>query len=157
MGGHYVPMDDMSSSLELAEVEARTKAMVKTKVRRRLLPIIFVAALMCYLDRTNMSFAAKRMKIDLGFSKAVYGFGAGIFFLTYATFGIPSSLIVKRMGARTGLPLILVLWGLSSGGMAFIRNRLGFLFGASPHWSHRGRLFPAVIYYLTLWFAEEAW
>lgn len=128
---------------------------VNAKVQRRLLPILFIAALMCYLDRTNLSFAALDMNDDLGFSERTYGVGAGVFFATYAAFGVPASVFVKRIGARVGLPFILFAWGLASGAMALINNVRDFyvlrlLVGATE-----SGFFPAVIYYLTLWFAEE--
>lgn len=138
-----------------AESDARMRAVVDAKVRKRLLPVLFIAALMCYLDRTNLSFAALQMNTDLGLNDIVYGIGAGIFFATYAVFGIPGSLLVKRMGARIGLPLILVLWGLASGGMAFINNTTDFYILRLLVGATEAGFFPAVIYYLTLWFAEE--
>ncbi len=153
MGKHYVRLG--GSSIEVAESEVKMKAVVDQKIRTRIIPILFIAALLCYIDRTNLSFAALQMNKDLRLSHSVYGIGAGIFFATYAVFGIPSSLLVKRMGARLGMPLILILWGIASGGMAFIQSTRDFyvlrlLVGATE-----AGFFPAVIYYLTLWFDEE--
>ena len=154
MGGHYVPVR-ANSRTALSDDEIRLRDTVNAKVQRRLLPILFIAALMCYLDRTNLSFAALDMNTDLQFSESTYGIGAGVFFATYAAFGVPSSVLVKRIGAKVGLPLILLAWGLASGAMALIRNKTDFyalrlLVGATE-----SGFFPAVIYYLTLWFAEQ--
>ena len=137
------------------ESEARMKAVVDAKVRARLLPVLFVAALLCYIDRTNLSFAAIQMNKDLGFSNIVYGVGASIFFATYALFGIPSSLMVKRLGARIGLPLILILWGFASGAMAFVNGTFDFYFLRLLVGATEAGFFPAVIYYLTMWCSEE--
>lgn len=128
---------------------------VNAKVQRRLLPILFIAALMCYLDRTNLSFAALDMNTDLGFSDRTYGVGAGVFFATYAAFGVPASVLVKRIGAKIGLPLILLAWGLASGAMALINNKRDFYVLRLVVGATESGFFPAVIYYLTLWFAEE--
>lgn len=155
MGGHYVAVRSGARPESISDDEIRMRDTVNAKVQRRLLPILFIAALMCYLDRTNLSFAALDMNTDLGFSERTYGVGAGVFFATYAAFGVPSSVFVKRIGARLGLPLILFAWGLASGAMALINSVRDFyvlrlLVGATE-----SGFFPAVIYYLTLWFAEE--
>ncbi|CDF39686.1 member of major facilitator superfamily MFS_1, containing a MFS domain [Chondrus crispus] len=131
------------------------RATVDAKVQRRLLPILFIAALMCYLDRTNLSFAALDMNTDLGFSERTYGIGAGVFFTTYAAFGIPCSVFVKRIGAKLGLPFILLAWGLASGAMALITSVRDFYLLRLLVGATESGFFPAVIYYLTLWFAEE--
>lgn len=155
MGGNYVRLGGDGPSIEQSESEVKMKAVVDQKLRNRILPILFIAALMCYIDRTNLAFAALQMNKDIGLTKTVYGNGAGIFFMTYALFGIPSSLLVKRMGARFGMPLILVLWGIASGSMALIQNKRDFYILRLLVGATEAGFFPAVIYYLTLWFAEE--
>lgn len=155
MVGSYLRLGSPSDSIELAENEARMKAHIDKKVRWRLLPILFIAALMCYLDRTNLSFAALEMNHDLGLTDTQYGVGAGVFFATYASFGIPCSIFVKRIGARLGLPFILVLWGLASGAMAFIQTTHDFYVLRLIVGATEAGFFPSVIYYLTLWFSEE--
>lgn len=110
---------------------------------------------MCYLDRTNLSFAALDMNTDLNFSERTYGVGAGVFFATYAGFGVPCSILVKRIGAKFGLPLILIAWGIASGAMALITNKLDFFILRLLVGATESGFFPAVVYYLTLWFAEE--
>lgn len=154
MGGHYVPLRQTTAE-PLTLDEIRIRDAVNTKVQRRILPILFIAALMCYLDRTNLSFAALDMNSDLGFSERTYGVGAGVFFATYAAFGVPASVFVKRIGAKFGLPLILFAWGLASGSMALINTVRDFYILRLIVGATESGFFPAVIYYLTLWFAEE--
>ena len=76
---------------------------VIAKLSRRILPLIFLSYLVAVLDRANISFASVQMNADLGFSAAVYGFGAGVFFVGYSLFEIPSNLMLVRFGAATGL------------------------------------------------------
>lgn len=155
MGGHYVAVRSGARAESLSDDEIRMRDTVNAKVQKRLLPILFIAALMCYLDRTNLSFAALDMNTDLGFSERTYGVGAGVFFATYAAFGVPSSVFVKRIGAKLGLPLILFAWGIASGAMALINNVRDFYILRLLVGATESGFFPAVIYYLTQWFAEE--
>src|ERR687896_2631737 len=97
-------------------VEQRTM----TKVAWRLLPLIIVIYFVAYIDRTNVGFAAISMNADLGFTAYVYGWGAGIFFLGYALFEVPSNVILHRVGARVWIARIMVTWGIVSGCMAFV-------------------------------------
>src|SRR6478609_9150485 len=98
---------------------------VLAKVRRRLIPFLFLLYIVAYLDRINVGFAALQMNQALGFSSAVYGFGAGIFFLSYALFEIPSNVILARVGARLWIARIMITWGLVSSGMMFVRTAGG--------------------------------
>lgn len=95
------------------------------------------------------------MNGDLKFSERTYGVGAGVFFATYAAFGVPSSVFVKRIGAKLGLPMILFAWGIASGAMALINSVWDFYMLRLVVGATESGFFPAVIYYLTLWFAEE--
>jgi MFS transporter, ACS family, tartrate transporter len=119
------------------------------KVTRRLLPFLFLLYVVCFLDRVNLGFAALQMNQDLGFSPAVYGFGAGIFFLGYVLFEVPSNLILARVGARVWIARIMITWGLLASAMMFIRGPLSlyglrFLLGATE-----AGFFPGMIYYLS--------
>ena len=98
------------------EVEIRTLA----KVSKRLVPFLIVCYFVAYLDRVNVSFAALTMNQDLGLSQTAFGFGAGIFFLTYFIFEVPSNLLLERFGARKWIARIMLSWGILSGLMAFI-------------------------------------
>lgn len=121
------------------------------RVRRRLVPFLFLLYIFAYLDRINVGFAALQMNEALGFSAAVYGFGAGIFFLSYTAFEIPSNIILARVGARRWIARIMITWGLASAGMMFVRDAssfytLRFVLGAAE-----AGFFPGIIYYLTRW------
>ena len=95
------------------------------------------------------------MNDDLGFNEHIYGVGAGVFFATYAAFGVPSSMLVRKLGAKVGLPLILFAWGLASMAMAFIQNVTQFYLIRLLVGATEAGFFPSVLFYLTQWFAEE--
>jgi len=123
-----------------------------TKVRWRLIPFLFLLYVVAYLDRVNVGFAALDMNRELGFSAAVYGFGSGIFFLSYTLLEVPSNLILARVGARLWIARIMLTWGLVSTAMVFVNGAalfyvLRFLLGAAE-----AGFFPGLIYYLTHWF-----
>src|SRR2546430_2487931 len=86
-------------------------ATVIRKAQRRILPFLFICYLFAYLDRANVAFAKLTMLPDLGFSEAVYGLGAGLFFIGYFLLEIPGALIVERFGARRWIARILITWG----------------------------------------------
>ena len=124
------------------------------KVSRRLLPFLFLLYIVCFLDRVNIGFAALQMNRELGFSPAMYGLGAGIFFLGYVLCEIPSNLILARVGARIWIARIMVSWGVIACAMMLIRGPMSliglrFLLGAAE-----AGFFPGMIYYLTLWYPE---
>jgi MFS transporter, ACS family, tartrate transporter len=118
----------------------------------RLLPFLFLLYILCYLDRSNVSIAALQMNKELKFSSATFGFGAGIFFLGYALFEVPSNLILARVGARRWLARIAITWGLLACAMIFVRTRaqfytVRFLLGVAE-----AGFFPGVLYYVSQWF-----
>lgn len=131
------------------------------KVMRRLMPFLILCYFVAYLDRLNVGFAKLQMNAALGLSEAAYGLGAGIFFIAYFLFEVPSNLALARFGARRWIARIMVTWGLVSALFAFIQPiasatgfsndtvfyTLRFVLGAAE-----AGLFPGVIYYLTLWF-----
>jgi ACS family tartrate transporter-like MFS transporter len=141
-------------------VEVRTIA----KVARRLVPFLIVCYFIAYLDRVNVGFAALTMNQDLGLSQTAFGFGAGIFFIAYFIFEVPSNLLLERFGARKWIARIMLSWGIISGMMAFtptiarvtgLGNEYSFylirvLLGAAE-----AGFFPGIIFYLTLWFPTE--
>lgn len=127
---------------------------VLRKVSRRILPLLFLLYLLAYLDRINVGFAQLQMESALGFGDTVYGFGAGIFFIGFALFEIPSNLILHRLGARLWIGRIMVSWGVISTGMAFIQTPthfyvMRFLLGVAE-----AGFFPGVIFYLSQWFPD---
>jgi len=125
-------------------------------VSRRLIPFLFILYVVSFLDRVNVGFAALEMNRDLGLSPAVYGFGAGIFFLGYSLFEVPSNLILARTGARVWIARIMITWGLIAAGMMFVRGpasfyALRFLLGIAE-----AGFFPGIIFYLSEWFPSDA-
>ena len=144
----------------LQNVEPRTIA----KVTTRLVPFLVVCYFVAYLDRVNVGFAALTMNEDLGLSQTAYGFGAGIFFIAYFIFEVPSNLLLERLGARTWIARIMLSWGILSGLMAFLPwiSRVTGLSNENSFYVLRVLLgaaeagfFPGIIFYLTLWFPAE--
>jgi ACS family tartrate transporter-like MFS transporter len=129
-------------------LEQRTIA----KVSARLVPFLIVCYFVAYLDRVNVSFAALTMNKDLGLSASAFGFGAGIFFLAYFLFEVPSNLFLERVGARKWIARIMFSWGLLSGGMAFIVGETSFYVVRVLLGIAEAGFFPGIIFYLTLWF-----
>jgi MFS transporter, ACS family, tartrate transporter len=121
----------------------------------RLLPILTLAYMINYLDRTNISFAALTMNKDIGLTATQYGRGAGIFFLGYCLFEVPSNLALYRFGARLWIARIMITWGLLSIAMAFIGGAwtfyiMRFLLGVAE-----AGFFPGVAFYLAFWFPAQ--
>lgn len=122
------------------------------KISWRLIPSLFFLFILNYLDRVNVGFAAISMKSDLHLSNAVYGTGAGIFFLGSAIFDIPSNLLMVKIGPRVWISRIMITWGILATLMMFVRGErsfylLRFLLGMSE-----AGFFPGMIFYLTYWY-----
>ncbi len=141
-------------------VEIRTIA----KVSKRLVPFLIVCYFVAYLDRVNVGFAALTMNHDLGLSETAFGFGAGIFFIAYFIFEVPSNLLLERFGARKWIARIMLSWGILSGAMAFIPAIARATGLGNEHSFYLLRVllgvaeagfFPGIIFYLTLWFPAE--
>jgi len=133
------------------EFEARTYR----QVNRRLIPFLFLCYILAYLDRVNVGFAKLQMQQDLGISDTIYGIGAGIFFIGYFLFEVPSNLILHRVGARFWIARIMVVWGVISATMATVTNvtmfyALRFLLGVAE-----AGFFPGIILYLTYWYPRR--
>ena len=128
------------------------EAAVLGKINRRLIPFLMLLYLVAYLDRVNIGFAALEMNHELGFSDAVFGFGAGIFFIGYFLLEVPSNLILERVGARFWIARIMITWGAISAAEAFMKDAptfytLRFLLGVAE-----AGFFPGIILYLTYWY-----
>jgi MFS transporter, ACS family, tartrate transporter len=131
-----------------AELETRALR----KVTLRIVPFVMLLYFIAFIDRVNIGFAALTMNKDLGFSPTVFGFGAGIFFLGYFLFEVPSNLVLDKVGARIWIARVMITWGLISGAMAFVQGpksfyALRFLLGAAE-----AGFFPGIILYLSYWF-----
>ncbi len=122
------------------------------KISWRLLPLIVLSYLIAYIDRTNVAFAALTMNKDLGISAYLYGWGAGIFFLGYALFEVPSNMILAKVGARRWIARIMITWGLISGAMAFATGPVSFLVLRFLLGVAEAGFFPGIIFYLSTWF-----
>ena len=127
-------------------LESRTLA----KVSARFLPLLVVCYFIAYLDRVNISFAALTMKADLGLSATAYGFGAGVFFLAYFFFEVPSNLLLAHFGARKWIARIMFSWGLLSGAMAFVSGPNSFYLLRSLLGIAEAGFFPGIIFLLQL-------
>src|ERR1700760_3092413 len=138
-----------------------TEKRVIGKVMRRLIPFLIVCYFVAYLDRVNVGFAKLHMNQALGLSEAAFGLGAGLFFVGYFLFEVPSNIFLEKVGARVWIARIMITWGIVSAAFAFIPSitavtgipttgvfySLRLLLGAAE-----AGVFPGIIFYLTLWF-----
>ena len=125
------------------------------KVDVRLLPFLFLCYILAYLDRVNVGFAKLQMLKDLSMSDAAFATGAGIFFIGYFFFEVPSNVLLKKFGARMWIARIMVSWGVISACMIFVKGEwsfyaMRFLLGLAE-----AGFFPGVIFYLTLWYPSK--
>ena len=135
-----------------AALESRLADVALSKARRRLISFLFVLYLVAYLDRINVGFASLQMNRELGLTESVFGLGAGLFFLAYSLFEVPSNLILERVGARRWIARIMISWGVVAMAMIAVRGApsffaLRFVLGLAE-----AGFFPGVILYLTFWF-----
>ncbi|MCA0313211.1 MAG: MFS transporter [Candidatus Melainabacteria bacterium] len=145
------------TEIERNEVAKDAPILTQTlrKVSLRLLPFLFILYIVSYLDRINLSFAALKMNADLGFSDSEYGFGAGIFFLGYCLFGIPSNHIVEKFGPRRWIALIMVLWGFITIALCLVRDPFTFALVRFILGAAEAGFFPGMLLYLTYWFPKR--
>ena len=134
---------------------AVNESSVYAKVAWRLIPFLFFCYVAAYLDRVNVGFAKLQMLSDLGFSETVYGLGAGVFFIGYFIFEVPSNIILHKVGARLWIARVMLTWGLISGAMMFVRTPTMFYVMRFALGLAEAGLFPGVILYLTYWFPSE--
>ena len=141
-------MDTVFSS----EVDTTVRKSAYRKIAFRLMPFLMLCYFCAYLDRVNVGFAKLQMMSDLQFSEAVYGLGAGIFFIGYFLCEVPSNIVLHKVGARRWIARIMITWGLLSGCFAFVQTEwqfytLRFLLGVAE-----AGLAPGLLLYLTYWF-----
>src|SRR5260370_22411499 len=125
------------------------------KVSWRLLPLIVVIYFVAYMDRTNVSFASLSMNQDLGFTAYIYGWGAGIFFLGYFLFEVPSNVILEKTGARIWIARIMITWGIAAAVMAFVVGPVSFLTLRFLLGVAEGGFFSGVILYFSVLFPPK--
>ena len=130
------------------DIEARTMR----RVTARLVPFLIVCYFVAFLDRVNVGFAALTMNKDLGITSTVYGQAAGIFFLSYFIFEVPSNLALEKYGARKWIARIMLSWGIISGAMALVSGETSFLVVRFLLGAAEAGFFPGIIFFLTLWF-----
>ena len=128
---------------------------VMKRVTMRIVPFIMLCYFIAFLDRVNVGFAGAEMRADLHLSPTVFGFGAGIFFLSYFIFEVPSNLLMQRFGARRWLARIMVTWGLVAACMALVVGPNSFYALRALLGLAEAGFFPGVILYLTYWFPRE--
>ncbi|HEY5744252.1 MAG TPA: MFS transporter, partial [Terrimicrobiaceae bacterium] len=126
-----------------------------SKVFWRIIPFIMVCYVFAYLDRINIGFAKLQMEVDLGFSETIYGLGAGMFFIGYFLFEVPSNLALYKVGARLWIARIMITWGIISACFIFVKTpfwfyTLRFLLGAAE-----AGFYPGMILYLTYWYPDQ--
>jgi ACS family tartrate transporter-like MFS transporter len=141
--------------LDAAQSHSDLERSAYRKASLRILPLIALGYGAAYIDRVNISFASLQMNRDLSFSATVYGFGAGLFFLSYAACEVPSNLLLYRFGARRWLARIMLTWGLVAMAMAFVRTPTEFYIGRFALGVAEAGFFPGVIFYVSQWFPPE--
>ncbi len=130
------------------DIEARTMR----RVTLRIVPFLILCYFVAFLDRVNVGFAALTMNKELGISSTVYGQAAGIFFLSYFLFEVPSNLALEKFGSRKWIARIMLTWGIISGAMALVQGENSFLLVRFLLGAAEAGFFPGIIFYLTLWF-----
>ncbi len=138
----------MSDSMDMERAVMR-------RVTLRIVPFLMVCYFIAFLDRVNVGFAGAEMSKDLHFSSTVFGFGAGVFFLAYFLFEVPSNLLLQRFGARRWIARIMVSWGLVAACMALVTGEWSFYTARFVLGLAEAGFFPGVILYLTYWFPRE--
>src|SRR5262249_30883320 len=128
------------------------EAATMRRVSWRLMPFLLAAYIICYIDRVNVGFAALQMNKAVGIDPKTYGLGAGIFFIGYFIFEVPSNLALQRFGARTWIARIMISWGLVSAAFALIGGPISFLALRFLLGVAEAGFFPGVILYTTYWF-----
>ncbi|MFG2346132.1 MFS transporter [Streptomyces phaeochromogenes] len=139
---------------EVAIPDAERRAV--SKFLRRMLPILVLMLLVNQMDRTNVGFVQDELRADVGVSATAYGLGAGLFFIGYALFEVPSNMLLERFGARVWLTRIMITWGAVIVAMCFIHNvtmfyALRFLLGVAE-----AGFFPGVLLYFTQWLPDSS-
>ena len=138
-------------NVQSGAIDPSVLASAVAKVKRHVLPLFVVMFIVNYIDRVNIGFVRTHMETDLGIGAAAYGLGAGLFFVGYALFEVPSNMLLQRFGARAWLTRIMFTWGLVAMGMAFVQGEtsfyvMRFLLGVTE-----ACFYPGVLYYFTQW------
>lgn len=122
---------------------------------RKIMPLVIAAYIIAFIDRTNIGLAKTALEADIGISAAAYGLGAGLFFLAYALFEVPSNYAMHKVGARWWITRIMITWGLLSAAMAFVQGETSFYILRVLLGIAEAGLFPGVMLYMTYWFGKQ--
>lgn len=125
------------------------------KAEKKLVPFIVLMYIFAFLDRANIGFAKQAFQISTGVSDAAFALGAGIFFIGYAVFEVPSNILMHKFGARLWLSRIMITWGLVSAAFALVNTEFQFLTLRVLLGIAEAGFMPAIVYYFTLWFTEK--
>ena len=134
---------------------SKFEAETYSKVDRRIIPFLFLCYILAYLDRVNVGFAKLQMAKDLSLSDAAYATGAGLFFIGYFFFEVPSNVLLKKIGARVWIARIMITWGIVSSAMMFLTGETMFYVMRFVLGLAEAGFFPGVIFYLTLWYPSD--
>ncbi|HCI1915371.1 TPA: MFS transporter [Pseudomonas aeruginosa] len=138
---------DATAAARTAELGA-----VVRKAAWRLIPILFLAYLINFVDRVNISFAKLQMSHALGLDEVAFGVGAGMFFIGYFFFEVPSNMILERIGARRWVPIIMIVWGVATAALAFVSSPIEFYLIRFFIGFAEAGFFPGAVLFMTYWF-----
>jgi sugar phosphate permease len=142
----------LARALEPSSSTAAHDDLLYRKVSLRIVPFLFLCYVVSFLDRINIGFAQLQMKHDLGFSDAMYGLGAAVFYIGYVLFEVPSNLLLSRFGARRTFTRIMLLWGVASVGMMMVSTPAHFYLLRFMLGVFEAGFFPGIVLYLTYWY-----
>lgn len=146
---------DRSLSVDASPSTSAEVERIFGRIAKRLIPFLFLCYVLNYIDRVNISFAHLQFKTDIGLTEAAYGLGVGVFYIGYVLLEVPSNLLLRRIGPRRTIARIMVLWGLVSISMMFVRNPMQFYVARIALGVAEAGFFPGIIYYLTTWFPNR--
>lgn len=127
-----------------------------SKIIVRIVPYLMLIYMVAFLDRVNISFASLTMNRDLGFSETLYGFAAGVFFLSYCLFQVPANMLLSRLGARRWLGTLMVLWGIDVMATAFVAGSPSYVTARLLLGIAESGFYPGIIFYFTFWMPPSA-
>ena len=139
-----------------ASAPDETRWKVYNKIAWNILPLVLIGYTIACIDRLNVSFAKLQMAPDLGLSDAMYGFGAGVFFIGYCLFEIPSNMILHKIGARVWLARIMIVWGIICVATLFVTTPLQFYVARFVLGVAEAGFYPGALLYITYWFPRFA-
>lgn len=143
---------DVSKPIAVSGQRADGRERMYRRIAWRILPLVLLCYTFAYLDRVNIGFAKLQMSEDIGISESVYGLAAGIFFLGYVLFEVPSNLLLTKIGTRKTIVRIMILWGLTSAAMMFVTDTTSFIVLRFMLGVFEAGFAPGIILYLTFWF-----